>query len=269
MRIFIIAVLMSSNVLIFGQQISGTVFEKNSDMPVEYVNIGIVGKNVGTVSDRNGKYTLQINPEYKNDTLRFSSIGYHSYSVKVSDFINLNNGNVRLEKRLYDLTEVIVRPKKVKQKTLGITIKGGNVSVCSDSIYGSEVGILMKNKNNAFLKEVNINVRYCSYDTVFYRLNVYKAGNNMQFETVLSNPVYFSLPKKDVANKITVDLRYLNLVINGDFLVTFEVVKHLGPGRICFPASLLHKSYFRKTSQGAWDTLVAGISLSVEVDVEK
>lgn len=98
MKFFIILFLLSSNVLLFGQSVSGIVFETTGETPVEFVNIGIVGKNIGTVSDQNGKYTLQINPEYQNDTLRFTCIGFHSYSVKVSDFIGLGNGNVSLKK---------------------------------------------------------------------------------------------------------------------------------------------------------------------------
>ena len=83
MKFFIILLLLSSNVLLYGQKISGTVLEMNSDKPVEYVNIGIVGRNIGTVSDQNGKYTLDIKSEHHDDTLRFSCIGYHAYSVKV------------------------------------------------------------------------------------------------------------------------------------------------------------------------------------------
>jgi hypothetical protein len=255
--------------LLYGQEISGTVFEKENNIPVEYVNIGVVGKNIGTVSDQSGKFTLQISSEYYNDTLRFSCIGYQSYSIKVSDIMNQNDVKVNLEKWLYELSEVVVRPKNIKQKTLGITTRNKMVVACADSIYGGEVGVVMKNKKNAFLKEVNINIASCSYDTVFYRVNIYKAHENMQFENILTNPVYFNLLKEDVKDKITVDLRHLNLVIEGDFLVTLEVVKNLGPGKLCFPASLTHKSYRRATSQGSWFTIVAGISLSVLVDIEK
>ena len=42
----------------FGQNISGIVFNEKSQLPVEYVNIGIVGKNTGTVSDFSGKYSF-------------------------------------------------------------------------------------------------------------------------------------------------------------------------------------------------------------------
>ena len=255
--------------LLFGQSISGTVFEKNGENPVEYVNIGIVGKNIGTISDLNGKYTLQFDTEYYNDTLRFSCIGYHSYSVKVSDFIKLNNGNVNLEKRLYDLTEVVVRPKKVKQKTLGVTKTKIAAACYTDSLKGGEIGTLMKNKNTVFLKEINVYILSCSYDTIFYRMNIYKTHKDMQFENILSEPIYIRSSKEEIKDKITIDLQDLNLVVNDDFLVTFEAVKNLGPGNLCFYASLVHKSYERKTSQGTWKAISAGISISVEVDVEK
>ncbi len=270
MKLFIILFLLQSSVLLLGQQISGTVFEKNSDAPVEFVNIGIVGKNVGTVSDQNGEYALQIDPQYYNDTLIFSCIGYHSYFVRVSDFIHLNNGNVNLEKKEYELAEVVVRPKRIKEKTLGITIKSKLAVGCfADSIKRREVGILMKNKNKVFLKEINLNVAICTYDSIFYRINIYKASKDMLFENILTNPIYISSSKEEVKDKITIDLRHLYLELNGDFLVTFETVKNLGTGHLCFPASLLHKTYVRRESQGVWETVPAGISISALVDVER
>jgi len=266
----IILFLLCSNVLLFGQTISGTVFEKDSEIPVEYVNIGIVGKNIGTVSDQNGRYTLQIAPEYHNDTLRFSCIGYHSHSIKVSDFVNQNNGNVNLEKREYELAEVVIRPRKIKQKTLGVTTISKLTQGCFlDSINGREVGIVMKNKNKVFLKEVNLNIVDCTYDSIFYRINIYKAHNDKQFENILTNPIYVSSSKEEVKNKITIDLRHLYLEFDGDFLVTFEAVKNLGAGRLCFPVSLFDKTYLRRASQGIWETQSAGISISALVDIEK
>jgi hypothetical protein len=268
--LILIFLTISSNVLLYGQTISGTVFEKNSVIPVEYTNIGIVGKNIGTVSDQNGKYTLMINSEYYNDTLRFSCIGYYSYSVKVSDLINQNNGNVNLGKKEYKLAEVLVRPKNTKQKRLGINKRNKMIVGCfKDSINGSEAGVIMKNKNKVFLNEINLNVAYCTYDTVFYRMNIYKVQKNRQFENILNNPIYVTSTKEEVKDKITVDVRDLNLEIEGDFLVTFQSVKNLGLGTLCFFASLSHKTYQRRASQGKWETVNAGMSISVLVDVEK
>jgi len=270
MKINIILFLLSSNLMLFGQQISGIVFEMDGETPIEFVNIGVVDKNVGTVSDRNGNYELQIPAEFHDDTLRFSSIGYHPYSVKVSDFINLNDGNVRLEQRIYDMEEVIVRPRRLRERTLGITTR--NYSIVSIGWMGyGEVGVLMKNSNTAFLKEANINLKIGPHGTIHSRLNIYKAGKNMQLENILTNPIYFSFSKEEVKNdRVTIDLRDQNIVVEGDFLVTFEVVEYSGCriGLLLIPASLFHRAYFREKSQGRWINY-PGISLSVLVDVER
>jgi len=114
----VILILLNSSTLLFGQEISGIVYELNDEKPVEFVSISITGKNVNTVSDKNGKYTLQINPDYYNDTLRFSRIGYNLYEIKVSDFLELNNGNVVLKRKISNLEEVVVDTKKTKNRSV-------------------------------------------------------------------------------------------------------------------------------------------------------
>ncbi len=265
--------LISSNASLFGQQISGTVFEMNGEIPVEFVNIGIVGKNVGTIADQNGKYKLQIKPEYYSDTLCFSSIGYYPYSVKVSDFIDLNNGNVSLAKRLYSLTEVVVRPKKYRQKTLGITERKRMDTYIHEA--ENESGTLMNNSGIAIIKEVNINIvgagtSDIQKDSILLRINIYKVHQEKQFENILSSPI---LTKQGIKHKITVDLRHLNLVVEGNFLVTFERLSYdynNYVGLLFLPiGDSSHNSYVRRASHGTWVKLSGGISISVLVDVEK
>jgi hypothetical protein len=272
MKFFVIIIFISSNLLLFGQQISGTVFELNSNTPIEYVNIGVVDKNIGTVSDENGKYSLQIDPEFHGDTLRFSSIGYYPYSIQVSDFIRQNNGNVILEKRDYELAEVIVRPRRIRERTLGATTRN-RIAVASmgDStrMHGGEIGVLMKNNRTAYLKELNINFATCTYNVLSYRVNVYKAPSNRQFENILTEPIYVTTTKEETENTVTIDVRHLNLVIEGNFLVSIETFKDLGPGTLHFPISVLHRSFFRRTSQGNWESFPFGISISALVEVER
>ena len=257
--------------LLHGQTISGTVFERDSDIPVEYVGIGIVGKNIGTVSDQKGMYTLQISTEYHDDTLKFSCIGYHSYSVKVSDFLKLNNGNVTLKKRVYELTELIVRPHKIKQKELGITANNKANWTGFIDTRGFECGMLIRNQNTVFIKEINFNIAIFTYDTVLFRINIYKSYNNMQFENILSSPIYVSLSKQDIKDKTTIDIRHLNLVLKGDFLVAIEYINFIGSGEICFcrsPNPFL-KHYIRQVSQGTWKEQPTGLSFYVLVDIER
>jgi len=282
----ILIMMFQINIIALGQQISGTVTEMNGDIPVEFVNIGIVGKNVGTVSDRNGKYTLQVNPKYQDDTLRFSSIGYRTYSVKVSDFLKLNNGNVSFEKMTYDITEVVVRPQKVNQKILGITTKNKSKKHCILSTAnnscttngGLEFGVIIRNNETVFINEININLAKFSFDSISFRINIYQPDKHLKFTNILRNPVLHSVSEQEIVknkNKITVDVRHHNIVLDGDFLVTFELLASEFSTKddflLCFCTSLFSHptTYTKFTSQGTWWQMPHGISISVLVDVEK
>ena len=91
----------------------------------------------------------------------------------------------------------------------------------------------------------------------------------MDFENILREPIYIKMPKETVKDEIQMDLQSRNIVIEGDFLITLEHVKNLGNGYLYFCAGLIDKTYYRKTSQGKWETASGGISISVIADVEK
>ncbi len=77
------------------QSLQSTILDFNTREPIPFVNIGILGKNIGTVSDANGQFTLDI-PQAEmvpSDTLRFSSIGYQSLDFLVKDLATLPKGN--------------------------------------------------------------------------------------------------------------------------------------------------------------------------------
>jgi len=270
MRIFsILAFLVTCNLLL-GQNISGIVKNESNGNPVSFVNIGIAGKNFGTVSDLNGRFNLVIDSIFDNETLLFSSIGYYPFSIKVSDFKSSSDKTVRLKEKKYDLNEVIIKPKIFKSQTLGVTTKSNMMSAgFRDNFLGYEYGIIMKVKKSAFIKSVNFNIASCSYDSIYYRLNIYKVLGKMEFENILREPIYVIMPKQLVSNEIQIDLKSKNIVVEGDFLVTLEHIKDLGAGSLYFCAGFGDQTYFRKTSQGEWGKSVAGISISVVADVEK
>ncbi len=268
-RLLLVYFILTGN-LLYGQKYSGFVQIEKTGKPIEYVNIGIVGKNIGTVSDLKGEYALVIDSLFDSDTLRFSCIGYYPFSIKVSDFKKLKNYDIYLEERIFDLAEVIVHHKNYRPQTLGIKTKSKAVqSGFGDNKLGYECGILMKIEKSAILEKVNINFSYCSYDTILYRVNVYEVIGKMKFENILENPIYLKLPKDKTSKKVVIDLEPYKLIVQGDFLITMEHVKDLGPGYLYFCAGVLGKTYYRKTSQGKWETAPVGISISVDARVEK
>src|SRR6476646_7698139 len=67
------------------QTIKGKV--SDSDLhPLAYVNIGIVGKNIGTVSDEQGNFSFTLPEQCDEDHLRFSMIGFQSREFTVLNF---------------------------------------------------------------------------------------------------------------------------------------------------------------------------------------
>ena len=100
-------------------------------------------------------------------------------------------------------------------------------------------------------------------------MNIYKVNKKLDFGNILTKPIYIKRSKESVRDEISIDLQSENILVKGDFLITLEHVKDLGEGFLHFCAGLTHKTYYRKTSQGVWQTAPVGISISVIADVEK
>jgi hypothetical protein len=77
------------------------------------------------------------------------------------------------------------------------------------------------------------------------------------------------MPKEKINDVIQIDLEPYHIVVEGNFLVTLEHLRDLGEGHLNFCAAPGHKTWYRKTSQGSWETVPIGVSISVIADVEK
>jgi len=202
--------------------------------------------------------------------LIISSIGYHPFKIKVAKFKSLNDKNISLNAKVYEINEVIVRPNNYKIKILGNTDKSKTVVAgFKGQLLGDEYGILMKSKKPATLEKLRLHLNNCTIDTVFYRLNIYKSYGKMNFVNILNKPIYITLPKKDYKPIAEFDLSTYNIKVEGEFLVTLEFVRDLGEGYLYFYSSLLKKTYHRKTSQGTWKSTAIGVHMSVVARIEE
>ena len=255
---------------LMGQTIQGVVLHSTTRKPVEYANVGISGKNVGTVTDALGRFSLYIAPEFDNEVLLISLLGYAPLQVKVAELRKKAETTLFLEEKVISLKEVVIKPRKVKEKVLGVTTKSKAIMAgFKDNLLGYEAGILMKVKKSAVIKKVKIHIAQCSYETVFFRLNVYEVDGKKSFTNILREPIYIDIKGSTIKDEIQLDLSDKNIVVEGDFLVTLEHVKDLGPGLLHFCSSLSTKTYYRKTSQGQWLTVPIGVGISVVADVEQ
>lgn len=89
--------------------IKGTIVDSKTNKPLEFVTITAIGTNVGTVSNKEGKFTLKLNDSLNVHQIAFSQIGYINTIKSLSDFTG-DETVVKLEATAVVLDAVTVRP---------------------------------------------------------------------------------------------------------------------------------------------------------------
>ena len=267
----IIFILLCSVVSVSSQNfIEGYVKDKKNNTPVQYVNIGIIGKNIGTVSQNNGFFRMIIEDKYFDDSLRFSILGYKSITVKVYDFLKefKNNQLIFMEPELVNLKEVIVSAKGLKEAILGNKTESKVMQAgFSSNELGNEVGIVIKiKKKPTYIENFNVSISENKYDTVKFRINIYTLKDGLPYENLLKQSVIVQTTIKK--GKLSIDLRKYNIIVEEDFFAALEWIEDLGKNGLYFSASFSGSSIIaRQTSQGTWEK-PGPISLGISVGVK-
>ena len=97
--------------LVFSQQqvAKGVVKDKDTNSPVPYVNISILESRVGTSSNDDGSYSLNINKEDVDKNVHLSSLGYKDTTLTVTSFTKLKT--IYLQPLAEELDEVVITEK--------------------------------------------------------------------------------------------------------------------------------------------------------------
>lgn len=141
--------------------ITGSVIEEISHMPLPYINIGINGKPLGTVSNSTGNYSLTIFIENLKDSLQLSSVGYAVKRILIADLIRQNNVPIELKRKQMTLAEVVVNGTNTRTQIIGRQDSGLLVQV---SIHNQRLVIIKENNQLFCLVERVINGYYRLYD---------------------------------------------------------------------------------------------------------
>ena len=252
----------------FSQKFSAQLVDEQNN-PIAYANVGVLYKNIGSVSTINGDFSIDLSNASATDTIKISCIGYASKYIVVQNVKALDK-QIVIKSKAVEIAEVVIKPVKTKEKVFGVETTSSFMSIgFSENQLGKEVGLLMRNNKVAHLKELRINFSSCAYDSIFYRVNIYNFKKGESFENVMPVAVYLSLQKEQTEKTVVVDVSKYGIVVEGDFLVALEHITDLGLGGLYFCGSLSGKSYFRNTSQGTWGSVPFGVSISAKALVEK
>lgn len=248
-------------ILIKAQTYTATVINAQTKQALPFVNIGIIEKNIGTVSDNNGKFTLTINDDINTDSLRFSMIGYEPETINVTEFkknAETNNAFFALSEKIITLNTVSVAATALKSKTLGNKgLKGVGVGFLSNDL-GSEVGVVIPIKKiPTIIKALSFTILSNKYDTLFFRINVYQIKNGLPANNLLPQNVFTKIINEKEGT-FEIDLSPYNLEVDGDILISLEWLSNFfnnskEANKLSFSGTMLGaKCMYRKTSMGSW-----------------
>ncbi len=220
-HIYLILVLLSLSNLMDAQVISGLVNDKNGNS-LPYVSIGIVNGNRGTISDESGFFMLDLTGISRDDTLRFSSLGYSFVDFIVSSVKDDKNLMVVLEQKAYLIDGIEVRPLQNVEVEFGSRRKYRSGYMFSGIGEGFELAQLFSNKRRVILKKIMFRIESTGYDSILFRLNIYHNENGFPDANINKSDIFVISRKKGWISK---DVSIFIIQTDGDFFVSVEAIK--------------------------------------------
>ncbi|WP_166727727.1 carboxypeptidase-like regulatory domain-containing protein [Mucilaginibacter gilvus] len=267
--LFFVCLFSSFSFFANAQLFEGIVKDAKTNQLLPYVNVGIIGKATGTVSDTDGKYSIALTG-HDADSLRISMVGYRPQSFLIADLIKgySTYKTTNLQPDLREIKEVRVTNHKWKQVVLGNTThsQSTNAGFTSNKL-GNEIGAIIKIKRApTYLKQFNASIAGDVSDSVKLRLNFYTVKGGLPDKPLQLQSIFVNVKKGD--KKITVDLEPYFIVVDDKFFVSLEWIINARGHGIMFSASLLSSAVIsRETSQAEWEKEgIAGVGFNVLAD---
>ncbi len=281
-KLYLVVLLLFIQTSVYCQiSLVGIVVDKKTSEPLPYVNIGVIKKQVGTVSNSSGHFSLDVPEHLTKDSIRFSYVGYLPYTVPVGFFSNMKGKSLKIElvESAMELKSVVISSTQLKQRLFGVK-RESSISATSfngfqeapvEDLLGSEMGMIIKPKKYpSSLIDFNFYIRDNEFDSLKLRINIYPLkGDDLQDNVVPTNIII------DVVNRqkgwIKVDLQSYNIVAQSDFLISLECIHYKVTAQkdfILIPTFFpsFQKVYQKYTSQDKW--LIGSFGISFNVTLE-
>ena len=268
-NILLIILFITLNFLGYSQEIkmSGIIIDSKTEKSIEFVNIGILKKNKGTVSNLNGEFSITISKEFLNDSITISHLNYYPIKIKVQ---NSTNQTIFLDQKTNELSEVVITNKKKRKRKIGVKSYNpllwlGAISRDNDIIENAQrINIP---KKEVRVKYVNIYLRKgFKSDSAYIRINFYKnldntPGDRIVFENIIQK-------KRIEPGWIQIDLTDNYVYLQEDFFVGVEFMPDfINPLEVYLGAILTKgKGYSRRSSLGIWNKIQGASTINVEIE---
>ena len=258
--------------------IKGKVMDQENTTTLPYVNIGIIGTSLGTISDANGVFELYLKANVDEEQIvRFSYLGYATKDYTIASLHLLNGQEIPLEKTGITLKTVEVRPDLLTAKVIGHektnTNRMNNFSISKkpNQNLGAAIGrrFNVGNKTSQ-LSEFKFYVGANNFDTIRFRVNIYSIKNGRPNLLLNQQDIITTLIQHQ-KGWATVDLSPQQLFVKEDVIVAVEWIEHSRKGRflqlpITMPAFATH--FYKYGSQDKWKRF-RGMSTAMVLTVKQ
>ena len=247
----------------------GVVKDALTGQPIPFVNIGIVDRGIGTISNKNGEFLLEfrLREVKQGDIIRMSSLGYLPHEIPITllkeDVLKLI---VRLKPKPLSLDEVVLTDKEyveVEDEVGYRDLLGKGIGYWKDSVaLGGELASRIRvRKGLRKLNTLFFNVLHNPSDSVRLRVNIYDLADNWGTPGKNLNEsgrsILHVLRAEDILSVI--DLKPYDIWVRNDFIVSLELLGVYGTEHISLslPAGEVSAaySYRRYASQGSWERI--------------
>ncbi|MEQ8476861.1 MAG: carboxypeptidase-like regulatory domain-containing protein [Fulvivirga sp.] len=222
MRLILFLALLVPSSTLYGQDyIKAKVIDEETGKGVPFVNIGVKELGIGTVSNSNGQFTLELK-DSKYPVI-FSSIGYEVIFIPYDNLKTLQI--IKLKPKTEMLEEVVVTSKKYnKDVILGYKLnkKGHSVGFGSRAL-GTEIGAHCKIKKETFLKTANFTLNFTGTDSLLFRVNIYKYNQGTIGDKLVDQDIIIRTIQQK--GTITIDLEPFNIIVKDDILLALEWIE--------------------------------------------
>jgi hypothetical protein len=271
--LFLFAFLLSIPVLNAQYILQGRIIDALTKEPLPFVNVGVLKKELGTVSNEDGFFFLEVPDVFAKETLRFSMIGFDQRDFQVADFeaILLSNNTLVLAEQTTFLEEVVLTAEKKWDTRVSGNATTSKLLITgfTSNQLGNEIALFVKvKKTPAYIEGIQFSVVENIYPEVRFRVNVYSSEYRFPDENILKENIFVTLEQSE--GIISVDLKEYDILVDDDVFISLEWIdEDLGSEGLWFSAGVFGKSiYARSTSQAEWKKQ-RGLSLGMSVTLRE
>ena len=244
--------------IVLAQSIKGKIIDSKTKEPIPYVHIGIIGKAIGTVSNEQGVFKMDLRRASSKDSLAFSSIGYERQAYQVSEVSSADLA-IKLVSVSYDLNEIVIKDNVINEMVIGRRKIGNDYTGSTEIGWGGEIGITIKSDGKRRkVKDVNFNIMAINYDSLLFRVNMYTTKDGLPHKSILKSPIFITgLKGQEWVSK---NLTSENIYFSDDIIATVESIRGWPTNKAgygvfyCNGKGYKSNTYHKEASMSNWTT---------------